>query len=97
MLLKLTVFLPLFGFLFAGILSRVAPKGFADKFAQIFTSLLLVTSAICAFVIFADVYSHKTNENVALISFISSGSFSLNWSLKLDSLTAIMLVVVTSV
>jgi NADH-quinone oxidoreductase subunit L len=97
MLLKLTVFLPLFGFLFAGILSRIAPKNFADKFAQIFTSLLLIISAVCALVIFADVYRHKTNENVALISFISSGSFSLNWSLKLDSLTAIMLVVVTSV
>ena len=97
MLLKLTVFLPLFGFLFAGILSRTAKKDFADKFAQIFTSSFLVISALCALVIFADVYLHKTNINIVLMSFINSGSFSLNWSLKLDSLTAIMLVVVTSV
>lgn len=97
MLLKLTVFLPLFGFLCAGILSRLANKNFADKFAQIFTSLLLIISAICAAVIFIDVYQNKTTQNIALFSFINSGSFSLNWSLKLDSLTAIMLVVVTSV
>lgn len=97
MLLKLTIFLPLFGFLFAGILSRVAPKNFADKFAQVATSALLIISAICAIIIFIDVSQNKTNQIIPLISFISSGSFSFNWSLKLDSLTAVMLVVVTSV
>ena len=97
MLLKLTVFLPLFGFLFSGFFSRVLSKGFADKFAQIFTSVLLVSSAICAVIIFADVYQHKTNQNILLINWISSGDLTANWSLKLDSLTAIMLVVVTVV
>lgn len=97
MLLKLTVFLPLFGFLFSGFLSRLLPKNFGDKFAQYFTSALLIGSAVCAALVFADVYQNKTNSNVALISWISSGTFSLNWSLKLDSLTAVMLVVVTFV
>lgn len=97
MLLKLTIFLPLFGFLFSGIFSRICPKNFSDKFAQYFSSLLLVISAICAVATFADVYQNKINTNVALISWISSGDFSVNWSLKLDSLTAIMLVVVTVV
>ena len=97
MLLKLTTFLPLFGFLFSGIFSRILPKTFADKFAQYFSSALLVTSAICALIIFADVHQNKINENIVLISWISSGDFSANWSLKLDSLTAIMLVVVTVV
>jgi NADH-quinone oxidoreductase subunit L len=97
MLLKLTVFLPLFGFLFSGILSRILPKIFADKFAQFFSSALLIISAICAALVFADVHQNKINETVTLISWISSGDFSANWSLKLDSLTAIMLVVVTVV
>lgn len=97
MLLKLTVFLPLFGFLFSGFFSRVAPKSFSDKFAQVFSSALLVISAVCAVIIFLDVDKNKTNEVVTLISWISSGSFSANWSLKLDALTAIMLVVVTVV
>lgn len=97
MLLKLTVFLPLFGFLFSGIFSRILPKDFADKFAQYFSSALLVISAICAALTFADVYQNKINENIVLISWISSGDLSVNWSLKLDSLTAIMLIVVTFV
>jgi NADH-quinone oxidoreductase subunit L len=97
MLLKLTVFLPLFGFLISGIFSRVLSKNFSDKFAQIFSSALLVISAICAVIIFIDVSQHKINESVNLISWISSGDFSASWSLKLDSLTAIMLVVVTVV
>ena len=97
MFLKLTVFLPLFGFLFSGIFSRIFPKNFADKFAQFFSSALLIISAICAILVFADVHQNKINETVTLISWISSGDFSANWSLKLDSLTAIMLVVVTVV
>ncbi len=97
MLLKLTVFLPLFGFLFSGLFSRICAKNFSDKFAQVFSTTLLIASAVCAALVFADVYQNKTNETVALMSWISSGDFSFNWSLKLDSLTAIMLVVVTFV
>ena len=97
MLLKLTVFLPLFGFLLSGIFSRVLPKNFSDKFAQIFSSALLLASAVCAITIFLDVYQTKISQNILLINWISSGNFSANWSLKLDSLTAIMLVVVTVV
>ena len=101
MLLKLTVFLPLFGFLFSGIFSRIGEKKFApgviSKFAQYFSTGLLIASAICAALVFADVYQNKTNQNIILISWISSGDFTANWSLKLDSLTAIMLVVVTFV
>ncbi|MES2961115.1 MAG: NADH-quinone oxidoreductase subunit L [Pseudomonadota bacterium] len=97
MLLKLTVFLPLFGFLFSGFFSRVLPKNFADKFAQIFSSALLVISAICAILVFHDVSTNHINTTVTLINWINSGDLSANWALKLDSLTAIMLVVVTVV
>lgn len=97
MLLKLTVFLPLFGFLFSGFFSRILNKNFADKFAQIFSSTLLVTAAICAVITFIDVNNNKTNEIIPLINWISSGDFAVNWSIKIDSLTAIMLVVVTVV
>lgn len=97
MLLKLTVFLPLCGFLFSGFFSRICHKNFADKFAQIFSSALLVISAICALLTFADVWSSDASTNIVLINWISSGDFSANWSLKLDRLTAIMLVVVTVV
>ncbi len=101
MLLKLTVFLPLLGFLFSGISSRILTgefgKKFSDKFAQYFSSLLLITSAVCALIILFDVHQNKTNQVTDLISWISSGNFEAKWSLKLDQLTAIMLVVVTVV
>lgn len=97
MLLKLTVFLPLIGFLVSGFASRIAPKKFADKFAQILTSSLLTISAICAAILFVEVFQNKTDTITPITSWIASGNFSLNWSLKLDSLTAVMLVVVTFV
>jgi NADH-quinone oxidoreductase subunit L len=97
MLLKLTVFLPLFGFLLSGLFSRVLLKNFADRFAQIFCSLLLVGSALCALIILFQVHHYKTQETINLTNWITSGSFVANWSLKLDSLTAIMLFVVTAV
>jgi NADH-quinone oxidoreductase subunit L len=105
MLFKLTVFLPLLGFIACGALSRFVPnnhqdkhqQNFSDKFAQIFTTLCLFISLICALLIFADVYKNKTSYNHVLLSWIASGDFIVNWSLKLDSLTAVMLVVVVGV
>jgi NADH-quinone oxidoreductase subunit L len=113
MLLKLTVFLPLLGFLASAIFSRFIgifnPKNnhqnlsnkssinFADKFAEIFTTLCLFLSACCAIIIFKDVYQNKISTNEILINWISSGDFIVNWSLKLDSLSATMLLLVTTV
>ena len=70
---------------------------FKDRFAQLITTGFLFASAICAGVLFFEVYSQKISQSQILFTWISSGDFSVNWSLKLDSLTAIMLVVVTSV
>lgn len=97
MLLKLTVFLPLFGFLFSGFFSRILSKNISDKFAQIFSSSLLLASALCAVIIFIDVFHNQTSETITLVNWISSGDLKANWSLKLDALTAAMLVVVTVV
>ncbi len=97
MLTKLIVFLPLFAFLIAGFLSRVLEKKRADFFAQIITVSFLAISAILAFIVFVQVWQHGALPTTTLISWISSGGFSANWSLKVDQLTAVMLVVVTLV
>ncbi len=99
MLLKAAVFLPLIGFLIGGIFSRILPKNLADKISQISTTSLLIISALCSLKIFCDVAAEGNNAShvVTLFSWISSGDFTANWSLKLDQLTAIMLVVVTVV
>lgn len=97
MLTKLIVFLPLFAFLISGLLSRILEKKLADILAQIITVSFLVASAVLALVVFVQVWMHGAMPTVTLISWISSGGFFANWALKIDQLTATMLVVVTLV
>jgi NADH-quinone oxidoreductase subunit L len=103
MLLFLVVFLPLFGFLISGFSSRIPThiidQKFIDKLAKLVTTSLLILSAICALITFVQVAiaGDEASKIVRLFSWISSGSFVADWSLKLDQLTAVMLVVVTLV
>ncbi|WP_339828601.1 NADH-quinone oxidoreductase subunit L [uncultured Parvibaculum sp.] len=87
------VFLPLIGFLIAGIFGRwLGPRG-----AQVVTSSLLVISALLSVVALVAVGLRGETTTVQVLSFISSGAFEADWRLRIDTLTAVMLVVVTSV
>jgi NADH-quinone oxidoreductase subunit L len=97
MFAKLVVFLPLFGFLIAGLGSRIFERSKADLVAQIVTVSFLALSAIFSTIIFTQVLQNGALENQVIISWIASGDFSLNWAIKVDQLTAIMLIVVTYV
>lgn len=97
MLTKLIIFLPLFAFIIAGFLSRVLEKKLADLIAQIITVSFLVLSAILSIIVFAKVWLHGPLPTATIINWISSGGFSVNWAIKTDQLTAIMLIVVTVV
>ena len=93
MLIKLILFLPLLGAIVSGLFSRLVTK----KFAQIFNSSLLVLSAILSFVLFFQLGVSDGKETIILFDWISSGDFSAPWALKVDSLTSVMLVLVTFV
>ena len=96
MLLKLVLFLPLFGFLTSGIISKLAKNRYlADIFSQYFTTALLSISAICSLKLFSDVFINKVIYFEYLAPWINSGNLVANWTIKVDSLTSIMLVVVT--
>jgi NADH-quinone oxidoreductase subunit L len=98
MLYKLILFLPLTGFLFSGILSRIIPqKKISDNFAKFITTSLIIISAIISFKTLIDVHNNKISENIVLLNWINSGNLNIDWAIKIDSLTAIMLFVVTSV
>ncbi|MCE9651394.1 MAG: NADH-quinone oxidoreductase subunit L [Parvibaculum sp.] len=87
------VFLPLLGFLIAGIFGRwLGPRG-----AQLVTSGLLVVSAVLAIIAFPNVTFGGVTEHVQIMTWIDSGAFESDWRLRIDALTAVMLVVVTSV
>jgi NADH-quinone oxidoreductase subunit L len=87
------VFLPLLGAIIAGLFGR----SIGDKASQVITSLCVGTSAILSGYLFYDVIFMDHSITLSLLSWMSSGDFVVDWSLRFDSLTAVMLVVVTSV
>ncbi|GGA52852.1 NADH:ubiquinone oxidoreductase subunit L [Nitratireductor aestuarii] len=88
------VFLPLAGFLIAGLFGRaIGARG-----SELITSGLLVVSAVLSWIAFFSVaLGDQEGFTVPLLQFISSGNLDVNWALRIDTLTAVMLVVVNTV
>ncbi|MBN9457129.1 MAG: NADH-quinone oxidoreductase subunit L [Bosea sp.] len=87
------VFLPLIGFLIAGLFGRlIGPRG-----SEIVTTALLVVSAVLSWVAFAQVGFGGGTTRVQVASWISSGELQVDWAFRVDTLTAVMLVVVNTV
>jgi len=85
------VFLPLIGAMITGFSSAYI----SHKMAQVITSCLMLVSAMLAACVFYDVIIDKHTYTVTLMDWIDSGKFKASWALKVDSLTAVMLIVVT--
>ena len=83
--------------LIASIISGFFGKFIGDRNSEIITSLLVSISAIFSILVLYEVIANQYEENLLIAKWISSGSLEVNWSMKIDSLSAIMLVVVTSV
>ena len=86
------LFLPLIGSLI-GYLGRSLTK----YFAEISTSLFVSTSAILSIFVFWNGIQNNVYGNYIIFEWISSGGFKANWSINIDPLSSIMLVVVTFV
>ena len=86
------IFLPLIGSIF-GYLGRSISK----FFSEIFTSLLVSISAILSIIVFWNGIQKSNYGNYQIIEWISSGDFVANWSINVDPLSSVMLVVVTFV
>lgn len=88
------VFLPLAGFLFAGLFGRFA----GARPCELVTTGLLLICAVLAWIIFAQVGLQGAPTFAPVLgNWISSGAMQVDWSLRVDTLTAVMLVVVTTV
>ena len=101
-MIQAIVFLPLLGALVAGLLGRVI----GHRPSEIVTTALLVLSAVLSWIVFigfwfapeaAEGAGHAEALKVEVLRWVNSGALELNWVLRVDTLTAIMLVVVTTV
>ena len=91
------VILPLIGFLISSILSFFKKNSSIDLASQIITSLFIVISAIFSFYIFVDNMVNPQIISLEIFTWIYSGSFEASWSIYLDTVTRVMLVVITFV
>jgi len=83
--------------LLASIISGFFGKLIGDRNSEIVTSLLVTISAILSAFVLHEVIFNQYQNNIKIATWMNSGSLEVNWSMKIDSLSAIMLVVVTSV
>ena len=93
MLYVLCIFLPLIGAAIAGLFGRwINGRG-----AMIVTCGALLISALISPFILIEVGLKGHPQTIQIFTWISSGAFTVDWSLHFDTLTAVMLVVVTVV
>ena len=86
----LIIFLPLF----ASFISGFFGKYIGNRSSEILTSLFVSISAILSIIIFYNVLILDYENNIILAKWIDIGSFNVNWSIKIDALSSVMLVVV---
>src|SRR6056300_653022 len=87
------LFLPLI----ASIISGFFGKYIGDRNSEIVTSALVSISALLSIFVLYQVIANQYEENIVIATWINSGSLDVNWSMLIDPLSAVMLVVVTSV
>ncbi|MGE3145619.1 MAG: NADH-quinone oxidoreductase subunit L [Pseudorhodoplanes sp.] len=87
------VFLPLLGCLIAGLFGRVI----GARPSELVTTIFLFASMVLSWIALAQVGFGHHEERIQLFQWMASGDFKVDWALRIDTLTAVMLVVVTTV
>ena len=87
------VFFPLLGSIISGFFGRYI----GDRNSEIITSLFVSIPALLSFIIFYEVIINNYQNNLLITSWINSGSLNVNWSIKVDAISSVMLVVVTTI
>ena len=86
----LILFLPLLGSIIG-----YFGKSLGDKFSVLITSLFISISAILSIIVFYNGAINNIYGNYKIFEWINSGKFIVNWSINVDPLSSVMLVVVT--
>jgi NADH-quinone oxidoreductase subunit L len=94
MLTAVAVFAPLVGSLTALLIGRQI----GDRAAQAVTILCMLLASVCGVIGFIDhVYLDVPKDSVVLATWVESGTFHVDWGLRQDSLSAVMVAMVTVV
>ncbi len=83
----------LFSPLLGAIIGYLA-KYFGDLTSQLITTFFVFISAVLSIVLFYNGVFHGKYGNYLIYQWIASGNFVVNWSINIDPLSSIMLVVV---
>ena len=88
------IFLPLLAAVTVGLFGRLM----GDRPSQLVTCLAVTAAAACSVAIFIDIaYGGGGPETLHVLDWIRSGGFEAHWTLRFDTLSAVMLVVVNGV
>ncbi|MGA0565403.1 NADH-quinone oxidoreductase subunit L [Ancylobacter sp. VNQ12] len=87
------VFLPLIGFLIAGLFGRLI----GARASELVTTGLLFVSAFFSWIVFFQTAFGGHDGTVELFTWMSSGGLDVKWAIRVDTLTAVMLILVTTV
>jgi NADH-quinone oxidoreductase subunit L len=93
MIYQAIVFLPIIGALIAGLFGRIL----GPRPSELITTALLMAAAALSWVAFIDVGFSHTTQKITILRWITSGELDVSWTIRVDTLTAVMLVVVNTV
>ncbi|GIU66104.1 NADH-quinone oxidoreductase subunit L [Candidatus Phycosocius spiralis] len=95
-LATIVVFAPLLGALVCGLFNRFI----GEKVAMFVATALLFVAAGCAATLFIGHWQHNLHlpsEPIAIATWIHVGDFKSTWSIRIDAISAVMMIVVTGV
>ena len=84
------IFLPLFGAVIAGLFGRVI----GARGAQFVSCGAMGAAAVMAIVVFTEVVLQGETATIVLFDWFASGDLDVDWLLRFDELTAVMVFVV---
>ena len=73
------------------------PAAAGSRAAELVTTVFLFASMLLSWFAFVDVGFGHHDSHVAIFSWMTSGDLKVDWALRIDTLTAVMLVVVTTI
>jgi NADH-quinone oxidoreductase subunit L len=87
------VLLPLLGAIIAGFFGRLI----GDRASEIVSCTLMVVSGVLSIFVFIDVALGGDTRVTEIFTWVNSGEFEVSWAVRADTLSAVMMLVVSNI